>query len=172
MKYNSDLKLKISRGAEETAKILTKKTFRVNLGSIDCTILRFWGPSNSTILKSFRSPSPSSSCLTLISNSESSVVLRGPHKNFKKTFWKVGQFNTNIFWFQGPAKKMNFRSLGMCIWKKRVREFKKLALFFLSQKVRELEHFKISKISKIFLKVGYFSRFCQTSRKFESGCHL
>ena len=39
--YKCDLKLKIGRGAEETAKIVTNKPFWENLGSSNSTILRF-----------------------------------------------------------------------------------------------------------------------------------
>ena len=39
--YNRYLKLKIGRGAEETAKILTKTPFWANLGPSNSTILRF-----------------------------------------------------------------------------------------------------------------------------------
>ena len=66
MMYNSDLKLEIRRGGEETAKILTKRLLKANWGTSNFTTVRFWGPSNSTIFKKFRSPPPYSRSLIAI----------------------------------------------------------------------------------------------------------
>ena len=45
---------------------------------------------------------------------------------------------------------------------------KNVSKFLVGQKLRELDHFEISKFSKNFLVVGHFSRFFRKCRKFEN----
>ena len=54
--YNVVLKLKIVRGAEDASKILEKRSVWENLIPSNSTILRFWGPSNSTIFEKINPP--------------------------------------------------------------------------------------------------------------------
>ena len=56
--YNSHLKHKIVRSAENAVTILSKRPLRENLGLCNATIFSFQGSCNATIFENFGSPLP------------------------------------------------------------------------------------------------------------------
>ena len=120
--YNVALKLRIGLGANRAAKKFRKGLFWANLTSSNSTILRFWGPCNSTIFEYFRS-SPLLS-KSLITNRDldwgdgqngrgwpSTNFHRGPTNStiFRIRKWTKNALKSDLLVFWGSKHQKNLR---------------------------------------------------------------